>query len=74
MVLQVADFPEHIQNKLHGFLWQKKLPPQTCKLSQFPRETSALEALIYLPLNFYVPVETPYFLDIHTNIFKMTYN
>ena len=26
MVLQVADFPEHIQNKLHGFLWQKKLP------------------------------------------------
>ena len=27
MVFQVADFPEHIQNKLHGFLWQKKLPP-----------------------------------------------
>ena len=26
MVVQVADFPEHIQNKLHGFLWQKKLP------------------------------------------------
>ena len=27
MVLQVADFSEHIQNKLHGFQWQKKLPP-----------------------------------------------
>ena len=26
MVFQVADFPEHIENKLHGFLWQKKLP------------------------------------------------
>ena len=27
MVLQVADFIEHMQNKLHGFLRQKKLPP-----------------------------------------------
>ena len=27
MVLQVADFFDHIQNRLHGFLWQKKLPP-----------------------------------------------
>ena len=27
MVLEMADFPEHIQNKLHSFLQQKKLPP-----------------------------------------------
>ena len=27
MVLQMADFSKHIQNKLHGFLQQKKLPP-----------------------------------------------
>ena len=27
MVLQVEDFPEHIRNKLHGFLWQKTPPP-----------------------------------------------
>ena len=27
MVLQVADSSKHIQNKLLGFLWQKKLLP-----------------------------------------------